>query len=335
MNPVPGSMLTDRHGRRLTYLRLSVTDRCNLRCVYCTPQQNFSWLPHDTLLSYEEILTVAKVLGKMGLKKIRLTGGEPLVRHGLVGLAKGLVETPGIEEVCLTTNGVLLARHAKDLLSAGVRHINISLDTLDPKLFSSITGRDLFSQVWEGITAAMDLGFSPIKLNTVIMKGINDHEIQRMAALSLEYPVQVRFIEFMPIGQDSQWSEERLIPCSEIKKQVETRLGPLETLETGPNAGPATIYSIRGGIGTVGFISPLSHHFCGSCNRLRLTSDGRLRLCLFSDQEMDVKEPLRQGRSLKELEAFFRRAVQMKPKGYKELGHDHPSCQRSMFSIGG
>ncbi len=335
MKQVSDSTLIDQYGRRLTYLRLSVTDRCNLRCIYCTPQQTFSWIPHHAVLRYEEILTIAKVLGGMGLRKIRLTGGEPLVRYGILKLAEGLVRTPGIKEVCLTTNGVLLPDLASELHSAGVRHINISLDTLDPVLFASITGRDLFHQVWDGILAAIDQGFDPIKLNAVIMKGINDHEIERLAALSTKYAIQVRFIEFMPIGSDSRWSEDRLIPCDEIKKRIESAHGALKKRESGPDAGPATIYSLEDAPGTIGFISPLSNHFCASCNRLRLTADGRLRLCLFSDHEINVKKALRQGISLKELESFFRRAVQMKPKGYRTMEKGHPACRRTMFSIGG
>ncbi len=335
MNPLPRTHLMDLHGRRLTYLRLSVTDRCNLRCTYCAPQKNFSWTPHENILTYEEILLVARVLGGMGLGKIRLTGGEPLVRRGIARLARGLVETPGIKEVCLTTNGVMLSRHADALFRAGVRHVNISLDTLDPGLFEAITGRDLLHRVWEGITRVLDLGFGPVKLNMVVMKGVNDHEIKRMAALSLEYPIQVRFIEFMPVGNDSRWSEDRLLPCSRIKQEVEAGLGPLKPIEAEPDAGPAAVFSLEHAPGTIGFISPLSHHFCNTCNRLRLTADGRLRLCLFSDREVDVRSRLRQGHDTKELESFFRRAVQMKPKGYKELGYGRPSCLRTMSSIGG
>ncbi len=328
-------MLFDHYGRCLTYLRLSVTDRCNLRCIYCSPQHSFSWMPHDKLLRYEEILTIARVLGQMGIRKIRLTGGEPLVRSGIVGLAKGLVKTPGINEVCLTTNGTLLEEMARDLFEAGIRHINISLDTLDPQLFSYIVGRDLFHRVWTGLMKVIELGFSPIKLNTVVMKGINDHEIEKIASLCLEYPIQVRFIEFMPIGKDSRWSEKLLLPCHQIKDRVQKHLGRLDPLESPLDSGPAINYSINKALGSVGFISPLSHHFCKTCNRLRLTSDGRLRLCLFSDHEIDVKSALRKGMSSKELTGFFRKAVQEKPRGYMDLGKDRLSCKRSMSTIGG
>ncbi len=329
------SILMDQYGRRLTYLRLSVTDRCNLRCIYCAPQQAFSWMPHDEVLRYEEILTIAQVLGKMGLRKIRLTGGEPLVRYGILDLARDLAQLPGIREVCITTNGVLLADLAPELYAAGVRHINISLDTLDPALFATITGRNLFGQVWNGILSALDQGFDPIKINAVIMKGINDHEIERLAELSTRYAIQVRFIEFMPVGSDSNWSEDRLVTCEEIMQRIESGLGTLTKQDSGPDSGPAAIYSLDGAPGTLGFISPLSNHFCASCNRIRLTADGRLRLCLFSDHEIDVKKVLRRGISPKELGSFFRRAVHMKPKGHQALENGHLGCRRTMSSIGG
>lgn len=299
------------------------------------PQKEFTWLPPDSILSYEEIINICNVLAALGVKKVRLTGGEPLVRRGLVGLVERLTEIDGLEDVCLTTNGVLLNGYADSLYQAGIKHINISLDSLSPKGFARITGRDLFDQVWQGIEKAMDKGFSPIKINSVIMKGINDNEVTDLAELSVKYPIQVRFIEFMPVGSGTFWSPDKIIICDEIRSRIEGTFGKLRSLRSSHNSGPATEYALDGAAGSLGFISPVSHHFCSECNRLRLSAEGRLRLCLFSDKEIDVKRALRQGLSSEELAVFFRQAVLKKPKGYKSPGRDWPSCIRNMYAIGG
>ncbi|MDL1958335.1 MAG: GTP 3',8-cyclase MoaA [Deltaproteobacteria bacterium] len=327
--------LIDRYGRQLTYLRLSITDRCNLRCQYCMPQINFSWLPHDSILTYEEILKVCRTLATIGITKVRLTGGEPLVRRDLINLIERLTEIEEFEEICITTNGVLLEEYADSLYQAGIRHINISLDSLSPVRFAYITGFDLFEQVWRGIEKALEKGFSPIKINSVIMKGINDNEITALAGLSMKYPVQVRFIEFMPVGQDIFWNPDRFISCDEIKSQVEDTFGMLCPLPKSRCAGPASEYVLDKAPGSVGFIGALSHNFCESCNRLRITAEGRLRLCLFSDEEVDVKKALRQGLNIEELTLFFHRAVSKKPKGFRYLDREGLSCNRGMSSIGG
>lgn len=328
--------LVDRYGRRLTYLRLSVTDRCNLRCQYCMPQINFSWLPHDSILTYEEILKICRTLAAVGVTKVRLTGGEPLVRRDLISLVERLTEIDGLEETCITTNGVLLEEYADGLFKAGIRHINISLDSLNPERFAYITGFDLFEQVWRGIEKAMEKGFSPIKINSVIMKDINDNEITALAGLSLKYPVQVRFIEFMPVGHDIFWNPARFISCDKVRNQVEDAFGKLCPLPKSHSAGPASEYVLDKAPGSVGFIGALSRHFCNSCNRLRLTADGRLRLCLFSDKEVDVKKALQQGLNTEELALFFHQAVLKKPKGLEEFSDkERLSCTRSMSSIGG
>ena len=330
------NILIDRYGRQLTYLRLSVTDRCNLRCQYCMPQINFSWLPHDSILTYEEIFKVCRTLATIGVTKVRLTGGEPLVRRDLIRLVERLTETNGLEEICITTNGVLLEEYADSLYQAGIRHINISLDSLNPKRFAYITGFDLFEQVWRGIEKAMEKGFSPIKINSVIMKGINDNEITVLAGLSMKYPVQVRFIEFMPVGQDIFWNPDKFISCDEIESRVEDAFGKLRPLPKSHGTGPASEYVLDKAPGSVGFIGALSHNFCESCNRLRLTADGRLRLCLFSDKEVDVKKALQQGLNTEELALFFHQAVLKKPKGLEEFSDkERLSCTRSMSSIGG
>ncbi len=327
--------LTDGFHRCLNYLRLSVTDRCNLRCMYCMPQTAFSWMPADEILSYEEILKVCRVLADLGVEKVRLTGGEPLVRKDLERLIGGMADLPGIKELCLTTNGVLLERSARSLYDAGIRHINISLDSLVPGKYKYITGFDLFEQVWAGLHAALETGFSPVKINCVIMKGVNDDEIVDMASLCLRFPLEIRFIEFMPIGEDSFWDPGRLMTNDQVKKVIEQDLGTLHEVGNPGGGGPAVIYTLDGAIGKLGFISPMSHHFCATCNRLRLTADGRLRLCLFSDREVDIRSIIRKGISLEELESFFRKVVLLKPRGYEHLGKLQPSCSRQMSSIGG
>lgn len=329
-------ILIDRYGRHLTYLRVSVTDRCNLRCQYCMPRINFSWLPHDKILTYEEILKVCRAFAAIGIIKVRLTGGEPLVRRDLINLAERLTEIDGLEKICITTNGVLLEKYADALFKTGIRHINISLDSMNPERFAYITGFNLFERVWRGIKKALEKGFSPIKINSVIMKGINDHEITALAGLSLQYPIQIRFIEFMPFGHDILWSPARFVSCDKIRDQIEQAFGKLRPLPNkSKSAGPASIYSLDKGPGSVGFIGALSHRFCKRCNRLRLTAEGRLRLCLFSDEEVNVKKALRQGQNEEDLGLFFHRAILKKPKELKFSNKEKLPCTRSMSSIGG
>jgi cyclic pyranopterin phosphate synthase len=329
-------ILSDTHGREITYLRISITDRCNLRCSYCTPKDGcINWLSHEDMLSYEEIERLADVFAGLGVRKIRLTGGEPLVRKGVEGLADRLTGIPGIKEVCITTNGILLEDMAQPLFDAGVRHINISLDTLKPERFLKITGRDLFQHVWQGIEKTIETGFTKIKLNAVAMKGVNDDEIADLARLSLGLPLEVRFIEFMPVGSATSWKKSRHLNCDAIKERVETSLGGLIPLSQGKDSGPAMIYRLEDAKGSIGFISPLSRHFCGTCNRVRITPDGRLRLCLFSDNEIDLKGRLRAGISNDELKIFLKEAIAQKPKGIISLRDETPHCTRAMSRIGG
>ncbi len=327
--------LKDSFGRSITYLRLSVTDRCNLRCFYCMPQADFNWMPPDEILRFEEIIQLTRVLASIGVRKVRFTGGEPLVRKDIVKLISDVGALDGVSETCITTNGVLLAQMAEDLFDAGLRHLNISLDTLRPDRFREITGRDFFPQVWAGIRECIDRGFSPIKINFVMMKGKNDDEIVDFARLTAEYPVDVRFIEFMPIGKHSKWGRNHFLPSDSALAQIEQALGKLTPVGRGREAGPAEMFALKNGLGKIGFISPLSHRFCSQCNRIRVTADGRIRLCLFSDMEIDLRRVLRKGVSDVELSRFFTEIVLKKPARYLKNKQDVPSCDRQMSSIGG
>lgn len=328
-------MLLDPYKRHLNYLRLSLTDRCNLRCVYCMPKGGVQKFNHEDILNYEEMLRLARISVGLGIEKIRLTGGEPLVRKGLLGFIRSLKALPGIQDISLTTNGVLLAEKAQDLWKAGIRRINVSLDSLDREKFSRITRFDFFDQVWAGIQEAERVGFSPIKINVVAMKGINDDEILSFGKLSFEKPFHIRFIEFMPVGEENGWKAERFISSEETFKRLQT-LGPLNPINGNGLDGPAKRMIYDGAIGEIGLISPISQHFCPSCNRLRLTAEGRLRVCIFSDQETDLRTPLRQGASDAFLEEVIQEAITRKPKEHPvQLNPIPRKCQRQMSKIGG
>ncbi len=327
--------LTDSFGRTITYLRLSITDRCNLRCFYCMPQADFNWMEPTEILRFEEIVQLTRVLASLGVKKVRFTGGEPLVRRDVVKLIRDVSSLPGVEETCLTTNGVLLSQMSKELFDAGLRHLNISLDTLRPERFQAITGRDHFRSVWRGIEEGLELGFSPVKINFVMMRGKNDDEIVDFARLTRKYPLDVRFIEFMPIGKHSKWGRNHFLSSDEALKRIAEELGSLSPVESEYGSGPAEMYVLSDGIGRIGFISPLSHRFCSRCNRLRITADGRLRLCLFSDLEVCVRDMLRQGVTDQELAEFFSDIILKKPARYLSHKKDVPTCDRQMSSIGG
>lgn len=328
-------MLLDPYNRRLNYLRISLTDRCNLRCVYCMPEQGVPKLFHEDILTYEELLRLARLSVRLGIEKIRLTGGEPLVRKNVVDLIKELREIPGIRDISLTTNGVLLAEKAQALWDAGIKRINISLDTLNSKKYAEITRFDFFDQVWEGIQEAEGIGFSPIKINVVALQGINDDEILSFGRLSYEKPYHIRFIEFMPVGEENGWNTERFLSSEETLKKLQT-LGPLFPVNGQGLDGPAKRMAFAGARGEIGLISPISEHFCPSCNRLRLTAEGRLRVCIFSDDETDLRTPMRQGASDSELEAVIRAAITKKPKEHPiQLNPLTRKCQRQMSKIGG
>jgi GTP 3',8-cyclase len=328
-------MLLDSFNRRINYLRISLTDRCNLRCIYCMPEQGVPKLIHEDILTYEELVRLARLSVGLGIEKIRLTGGEPLVRKNIVDLIKTLKEIPGIRDISLTTNGVLLAEKVRALWEAGVKRINISLDTLDSKKFTEITRFDFFNQVWEGIREAERIGFSPIKINVVALKGINDDEILDFGRLSYEKPYHIRFIEFMPVGPENGWSTERFLSTEEIIKKLEI-LGPLSPVNGQGFDGPAKRMAFEGARGEIGLISPISEHFCPACNRLRLTAEGRLRACIFSDDETDLRTPLRNGVSDGELESIILGTITRKPKEHPLQMNSLPrKCQRQMSKIGG
>lgn len=296
--------------RKINYLRLSITDRCQLRCSYCTYWRNWRPLPAPEILSYEELLRIAGAAVAGGIRKIRITGGEPLVRRGVVGFVRDLHQVTGLAEVCLTTNGVLLGELAQPLYEAGLRHLNLSLDTLRRDRYRQITGRDNFQEVWQGLERALDLGFHPLKINCVVLKGINDDELLKLALLARDHPVQVRFIELMPTFF-WRWWDRHFLPMAAVRQRL-AGLGPLKPGTRSATAGPARIFRAPGFTGELGFISPMSEHHCGSCNRLRLTASGRLRPCLLRDEEIDLKTPLRLGGSHEQLVSMLREAMTMK-----------------------
>ena len=346
------SPLVDQFSRTISYLRLSLTDRCNLRCSYCMPHipdltqgndasvKTGKFLAHSDLLSYEELLRVVRLAVAMGMNKLRLTGGEPLVRKGVLDFIEQLSFLEGLEQVRLTTNGVLLAEYAEKLYAGGIRHINVSLDTLQPEKFKKITGYDYFTKVWHGLQVAKQIGFK-IKLNVVAMKGVNDDEFQDFGRLALAQPFQVRFIEFMPVGDKNSWQEEQFIKAEEIKELI-SQLGVLTPFHKEYGDGPARMFDLESPDnrkGAVGFISPISHHFCDQCNRLRLTSEGKLRSCLLNDKETDLKSLLRKGASDQEIMSSIRRTILDKPQGHTLQDglatKERSSCSGRMSRIGG
>ena len=319
--------------REINYLRVSITDRCNLRCFYCTAWGTWEKLPAPEILRYEELLRIAAVAPKVGIRKVRVTGGEPLVRRGVVDFVQDLQKVPGLEEVCLTTNGVQLQELAQALYDTGLRHLNLSLDTLERDRYLKLTGSDNFLEVMAGLKKAAALGFSPLKINCVVLKGINDDELLNFALLTRDRPYQVRFIEFMPTVDHQRWARH-FLPMAEVRRRLEV-LGPMEALEPVATAGPARIFRPPGFRGDLGFISSVSDHHCPTCNRLRLTAAGRLRPCLFAGQELDLKVPMRQGASDELLASLFEQAFRLKTceSGYRSL--DSPLPGRAMVSIGG
>lgn len=332
----------DQHGRTIDYLRISVTDRCNLRCVYCMPPQGVPSKPHDAMLTLEEIAHFVAIAAQEGFSRIRLTGGEPLVRLGIADLVRQIAQTPHIQRVAMTTNGILLPKYIDQLRQAGLNRVNISLDTLDAQQYTNITRRGDINQVFAGINAALEAGFNPVKVNAVVIRSLNQ-DLLAFARLSMDRPLHVRFIEYMPVGNPAGqnglgWSKNDTIPNQELiqminDKGVAAGLGPLLGLgaDSRPEGwGPARYYHFEGAQGTVGFISALSRHFCGECNRLRLTAEGKLRPCLFSDLEFDVKAALRDGDDA-EVRRILRAALDSKPDEH----HNRVGTQRLMSQIGG
>jgi cyclic pyranopterin phosphate synthase len=325
--------LQDGHNRRVSYVRISVTDRCNLRCRYCSAPE-FQSHYREEILSYEEIEQLVRILVTMGIDKVRLTGGEPLTRRHLDTLVARLNAIEGIRDISLTTNGVLLAELAPALRAAGLKRINISLDTLRRERFSAITGRDDFDRVRAGIKAAFKAGFDPVKLNVVVMRGVNDDEIVDFARLTREYPLHVRFIEYMPIGATSDWSGREVVTGAEILDQIRRGCGRLETEAAAPGS-PARLFRLAQAPGRIGVIAAMSDHFCAACNRIRVTADGRLRPCLLADREFDLKGLLRGGAPADEIAALVRRAVAGKSAAHALSCNAERKCARVMATIGG
>ncbi len=323
--------LVDSFGRKINYLRLSVTDRCNLRCSYCMPPEGIAKRSHSDMLSYEEMFTIARAAVGLGIEKIRVTGGEPLVRKGVVPFLARLAAIPGLKQLVLTTNGLLLDELAIPLRDAGVQRLNISLDSLRPEVFARITRCGDLPRLLAGITAAERAGF-PIKLNAVVMRGINDDELLEFAAMTLDRPITVRFIEYMPAIKEPGW-QGLVMPGEEILDRVAARY-PLSRLAQGELSGPAREFRIDGACGTIGIITPLSEHFCGDCNRIRVTSTGTARSCLFSDAEVDLK-PYLGTDDTEALTAALRGIVVAKPGRHRLSVAESDHDAFTMAAIGG
>ncbi len=325
--------MLDSLGRDINYLRISVTDRCNLRCRYCMPEHGVELKEHREILRLEEIQRIVDISTRVGIRKVRLTGGEPLIRRNIPELVSMIAATKKIDDIALTTNGVLFPRMAAELKDAGLDRINLSLDTLNASKYCYITRNGQLPVVIEALWLALRLELHPVKINTVIIKDFNDDEIMDFCRLAYDAPIHVRFIEFMPIGEINFWQEDKIISCDEIRAQIEDRY-KLIPWKISRGNGPAKCYRMEGGQGSVGFITPMSNHFCKECNRLRLTADGKLRGCLYSNSEIDLKPALRDGTDEDVLELIIK-AINAKPDrhqmGKERWGQDN----RKMYQIGG
>ncbi|MEJ2678133.1 MAG: GTP 3',8-cyclase MoaA [Gemmatimonadota bacterium] len=326
--------MQDAFGRRVEYLRISVTDKCNLRCVYCMPEEGLPWLRRSQILDYEEIREIVRVMAGMGLRRIRITGGEPLVRKDLPALIGMLASVPGIEDIALSTNGVLLASLAEALRDAGVRRINISLDSLRPDRVDALARRPgSFQRIMAGFDAAERVGFAPLKVNVVVMRGRNDDEIAAFAAATRERPWHVRFIEVMPVADNLDISADQYVPAAEMIQQMR-ELGELRPVPGPAGNGPATYFAFPGAPGTVGVITPMSHNYCDRCNRMRLTADGQLRPCLFGSMQTNLRDPLRRGEPI---EPFIRQTLRVKPErhGLVQGSDEGSGGLRALSEVGG
>ncbi|WP_298818950.1 GTP 3',8-cyclase MoaA [Chloroflexus sp.] len=323
----------DQYGRRIDYLRVSLTDRCNMRCVYCMPAVGVQFAPRPELLTNDELLLVIHAAARAGFRKLRLTGGEPTLRHDLVNLVRELKRIPGIEHIAMTTNALRLRKLAQPLRDAGLDRVNISIDTLDPVKFRMITRGGSLDEVWAGIEAADAAGLHPIKLNAVVVRGMNDEEVVRLAGLTLERPWEFRFIEVMPLTGVAGLAEEGIVSSAELMARLEQHYGPLEEIGHAPS-DPARTYRLPGAKGVIGFISSVSDPFCATCNRMRLTADGRLHLCLLRDDEVDLRAAVRSGATVDQIEQIIRHAVYIKPWGHGLPAGVKPTL-RGMSELGG
>ena len=326
------SALLDQFGRTIEYLRISVTDRCNFRCRYCMPVEGLPWLPKSDILSYEEIREVVTQLAPMGLRRIRITGGEPTIRPQIETLVRFIRGVPEVEDIALSTNGVKLPQLASVLADAGLDRVNISADSLQPDRIVAIARRDLGFEPVTAAKTAQAAGLGPIKLNVVVMRGVNDDEVVDFARLTLDNPWHVRFIELMPVGSLEPMTDEMVVPSEEVLSRIQDALGTLSP-GGGParGNGPAEYYQLGGAAGSIGVITPMTHTYCGSCNRVRLTADGRLRTCLFGDHEVDLRAPLRAGEPLA---PFVRKALAEKPEAHALLSH-RVGGLRALSQVGG
>lgn len=320
--------MLDNEGRLINYLRVSVTDLCNLRCKYCMPEKGICKTSHKDILRIEEIEEIIRTGTKLGIKKVRLTGGEPLVRKGIFKLISNISKFEEIKDIAITTNGILLKKYAKDLKKAGLNRVNISIDTLNPEKYKTITRGGKVENVLEGIRIAKEIGLTPIKLNIVLIGGFNDDEIQDFLNLTMEDDIDVRFIELMPIGEASTWSNKHFIPNTIILKKF-SELIPLSSIDDG---SPAKYYKLPKGKGKIGFINPISSHFCSSCNRIRITSEGKIKPCLHSDLEIDIKKLVNRGMTIEDI---LRKAIVSKPKNHRINSYDYIPIAREMYQIGG
>jgi len=326
--------LVDAFRRPITYLRVSVTDRCNLRCVYCMPEAGLPWIAKPDILTYEEIASIVRAAASIGVRSIRLTGGEPLIRRDLPQLVAMIAAIPGIDDIALSTNALLLAEQAPALAAAGLRRVNISLDTLQDERFTAIARRPGLDRVLAGIEAAIGAGLTPVKINCVVMRGANDDELEAFAELTRERAVHIRFIEVMPVTENVELQRDAWVSSDEVL----TRLNALGALQPVPNPhgnGPARTFAYDGAPGTVGVISPLAHDYCETCNRVRLSADGRLKLCLFGDNMIDLRTPLRSGGGEEAIVEILRASMHVKPERHHLVLGETASMMRAFSEIGG
>lgn len=326
-------MPLDRFGRNIQYLRVSLTDKCNLRCVYCMPE-DIVFRPSAELMQDDEVILLLRLFADLGFSKYRLTGGEPTIRANIVDIVRELRQMDGVQQIGMTTNGVLLSRLAQPLKEAGLDRVNISVDTLDPDKFHRITRWGKLEDVWNGILASEEAGLTPLKLNAVVVRGFNDDDIPSLAELTIEHDWQFRFIEMMPFADVADFAQQQIVTDVEIRQRIEDALGPLELVDNGKLDGEARLYRLPGARGTIGLISSVTEPFCASCNRARLTADGVLRLCLLRDKEVDLLTPLRQGATLEDLKQMILDGIWHKPWGH-DLDNNIIPLTRVMSQIGG
>ncbi len=326
--------MVDTHGRSINYLRISITDRCNLRCCYCMPLEGVDKLEHGHILSFEEIARLVKAATAVGIRKVRLTGGEPLVRRNISRLIRYIREIPAIDDISLTTNGTLFAPLAEDLQAAGLNRVNFSLDTMVADKYRYITRQGNLDSVLQAIDKALALNMHPVKINTVLIRGFNDNEIMDFAELAYKKPLHVRFIEFMPIGDLQFWNQDNIITGRETINMIKQQYNLTENKRV-KGSGPAKYYTMEGGLGSIGFITPMSNHFCAECNRIRMTAEGKLRGCLYDKTEIDLKQAMDNGATDEELELLFQRTIAAKPERHNMNAGWGIGNRRKMSQIGG